>query len=178
MTTVKPNENVRREGIACKVRFKKNPLYTANVYEFFVAREPTKPRADIIFIPLSPKQLEAVKKLRADQHKNGNRGGIGYSTVRTYPANHSLQWTTFDPMKGNWDIKPVRLGIGTLLHHAITEHLAANYPKHRVHHELVTTRERREHLKAMGINPEQAYKVEEYRDIIRRYIEKRKAQGK
>ncbi len=160
------------KGIVAKIRSKRDKNGKRGVtFQFDFARKLWAVLPNRRFIPLSETQrtsLENIVKPRGASYY------IGSARVRVSPESRHITWETFYPR-----FKLNRKGIGTRIHSAMVEYLARKFAGHTIsHHKDDITYERTEQLKAMGINPSQQYRIEEYRDKVRQYVERRKREGK
>ncbi len=85
----------------------------------------------------------------------------------------SIQWIKFYPF-GTRETPALRgTRIGELVHHAVVEHLADNYPNYKIYHSEAIQDARRKQLEGMKIKLEKDYEIEAYRKLVRRHMEKR-----
>lgn len=117
-----------------------------------------------LFIPLPEEKAEQFQR-----HFSMHPPGEVFLTVR----GNSIQWIKFYPF-GNKDTPPIRgTRVGELVHHAIVEHLADNYPGRTIYHSEEIKHARKKQLEGMKISPGQDYQIEAYRQLVRRHMEKR-----
>ncbi len=118
-------------------------------------------------IPLSPAQLEAWA-----QHVRQHNFRIGDAVIRADRHAKRIGWTYFYPFGTASFIDTPKRGIGTIIHHHVTEFLARNFRGYVVWHTTPGVG-RQAHLRAMGIAPYTEYPINRYRKIVRRYLDKK-----
>ncbi|MDP3742313.1 MAG: hypothetical protein Q8R15_03295 [Candidatus Micrarchaeota archaeon] len=119
-----------------------------------------------IFIPLPERKARQFQR-----HFWIHPAGYGSLSVKK----KSIQWIRFYPF-GHRETPALRgTRIGELVHHAIVEHLADNYPNRTIRHSEseAILHARRKQLEKMKIDPDKVYKIEAYRQLVRTHMEKR-----
>ncbi len=146
-----------------------------------------------IYIPLSPLQLNRLdnylENLRKYRRKRGSEGHpifqghtpyVGLLELKVSHEKKHIQWHGFDPFEelilekrdSGYGI-PSGVGIGDLVHYATVKHLAAKYKGYTIsHYKWSVEPERVKQLARMGIDIGKTYKLREYHDKVRTYIEK------
>lgn len=135
-----------------------------------VEARPKQLQENQFFIPLSRRQFKTWKEIKKKAK------GEATATFSVYKEHRRIQWLFFYPFgvreaeeQNAFGDKP-RMGIGSIVHHHITEFLARNYPNHIIRHLGVVHPGRKRHLEAMGITQLTPYPIEAYRDIVRRFM--------
>ncbi len=128
-----------------------------------------------VFIPLSETQVAALGKLK---RKWGEELGTCGFTV-----NHPkklVTWYNFFPTGSKDQTRLPQQGIGTRVHQGIAQFIAEHYADYKVTHteDVFMDNSRKMQLSKMGINPDQPTHVQEYLQLVRAYVEKRKREGK
>ncbi len=126
------------------------------------------------FIPLNSEQLTAIEKYR--EHVS-EENAPAYASVTLNQDAKTLTWRLFHPHGLDRNVEvfraPIRKGIATAVHLAITRFLADRYASHRIIHDNRIPLERIEHLRQMGINHRLRYRIEDYYEIIRSYAKRK-----
>ncbi len=122
------------------------------------------------FIPLTPDQFTAIEKYR---ERVSEESMPAYASITLNQLTRTLTWRLFHPHGLDRNVEvfkaPVRKGIATAVHLAITRFLADRYALHRIVHDSRVPLERAQHLRQMGVDQYRRYKIEDYYDIIRGY---------
>lgn len=135
-------------------------------------------RSGHVFVPLNKEQLAATGRFYGVELPGSFKvGPEGTCTVHVLHDEHKIQWITFFPFgvgKGS-DATPKKIGIGPLVHYAITEYLAKRHKLegYNVTHNHDASEERIKQLELMGIDTKVPYPFPRYREIVRQAIVKR-----
>ncbi|MFH0713979.1 MAG: hypothetical protein V1722_04850 [Candidatus Micrarchaeota archaeon] len=125
-------------------------------------------------ILLNKLQATKLEKLQADKKAAGLGDKlVGYAHLHLEPRK-TIRWTAFRPFGSSIAAVrnvPTRYGIGTIVHGAITEYLAKQYPRHRIRHDAVVSWPRQQQLTAMGIASWQFYPMKTYARTVRQYTQ-------
>lgn len=132
--------------------------------------------AETLFIPLRANQAEALRRYREAVPETRAPGLVRFHLH--HGGDTHLKELEFYPFgEHNYavegEFKPTRLGIGTLVHHAVVEHLAKRFPGHVISHSPGTLVPRQKQLLEMGIDPKKEYTIEKYLQIIRRHMKRK-----
>ncbi len=134
-----------------------------------------------VYIPLSKPQLSRLtdftNKIRAVAPDPSGlpRNSFGYVSLAIDHAEKRVLWFDFTPFERESPAikSPTGVGIGDLIHYAIVKHLKEQYKNHVVNHvpESVSA-DRVKQLARMGIDVKKTYKIRDYHDKVRAYIER------
>ncbi|MFH0713635.1 MAG: hypothetical protein V1722_04235 [Candidatus Micrarchaeota archaeon] len=145
-------------------------------FTFSLTQRLGKRSAFEFFVPLTDAQVREIATYR--QRVPENRA-LARAAVTLDNETRTLTWRSFYPhgLERQTDLEtahaPIRRGIATALHYAITKFLADNYELHHIRHDNRMPLEREEHLRKMGINPRAHYKITQYYEIVKRYAERK-----
>ncbi|MFH1246827.1 MAG: hypothetical protein V1644_00455 [Candidatus Micrarchaeota archaeon] len=131
-----------------------------------------KPREERIIVPLPAHNIRAIVRFLKSR---GHSASDGTGSVALHYDDKRITLGRFMPL-GTYNKKgPFRKGIGTRVHHAIVEHLAETLKGRTIKHQSREKLSRRRilQLEAMGVDITREYPIEEYRDIVRRYMERK-----
>ncbi len=126
-------------------------------------------RKNRVFIPLSPTQAKQIERL--SRTRKGN--WLGFATLLKRRRENNLEWIEFYPTGRRAIENITRLGIGTRVHHGVTELLAKKFKRYSIEHDATLSAAHKAQLRAMGIKHSTRYPVEQYAEIVRRYAAKK-----
>ncbi len=153
------------KGIICTIA-PRTPFIEETLYLYFhitLGQRPNPTDKTKLFIPLPQEKAEKLERHFA-MHLPGE--------VLLKVEKDSIQWNKFYPF-GTREDAPLRgTRIGELVHHAIVEHLADNYPNRKIYHTEGISDKRRQQLLRMQLDPIETYEIETYRHITRKHMEK------
>ena len=152
-----------------------------NVREFslFFSRRPAQPAMDEITITLTPKQRQIIERRYRDEvDKLAGRERIGHATLNISPKKKKVKWVTFYPFGSKPSEMLLRKGIGSRVHSAIIESIAAEFPEHKIAHNIQIENARVDQLRSMGIDPYYAHTMKAYLTKVRQYMTEQKKKGK
>lgn len=154
------------KGIICSIEPRTPFVGETHLYfHTSIGRAPDPKDKTKIFIALPEEKLRQLERHFTIHPLPGE---ILLTITRNY-----IQWAKFYPF-GTRETPALRgTRIGELVHHAIVEHLADNYPNHTIYHSEAIEHARRKQLEGMKISPGQDYQIEAYRQLVRRHMEKR-----
>ncbi len=135
-----------------------------------------------IYIPLSKPQLSRLARYTGEIRATAGKkypaspdGSFGYVALVIDHSKKQARWHEFEPFETKWPVikSPAGIGIGDLMHYAIVKHLKEQYKNHVVNHvpESVSA-DRLKQLERMGIDVKKTYKMRDYHDKVRAYIER------
>ncbi len=164
-----------------KMQMDKEAKGTHLEFEMKLGKKPIK--KEVLFVPLSEDRYQALLKLRQAKRRRLGNANNGSAGLYIMPRIKKIEWVSFYPTGtiDSWLDENYhgvafpsvrRMGIGSLVHHAVTEKIAELFPHYKIQH-LTVSYERRDHLNAMGIDERKSYPIENYRDIVRRYMKKK-----
>ncbi len=164
-------------GLVGQISIGRFPGFKIVEFRFLPLTREHPPSGEHVLVKLNPGQFKLfmghytqhLAEGKAQFHIKGGK----ITEMRFFPFGDSETTRAIKPPRGS--------KVGTLVHHAVVEYLADNFPNHVVHHDLTnpekglihgTSKERIGHLRKIGINPERDTPIEEYQQITRRHMEK------
>ncbi|MDP3742311.1 MAG: hypothetical protein Q8R15_03285 [Candidatus Micrarchaeota archaeon] len=155
-----------KKGIVLQIKPIKGASVELSTKLYFYTSAGNEPRNSDktkLFVPLPEKKF---KKL--EMHFATHVRGESLLAV----TKNSIEWRRFYPFGTQKPLRGTR--IGELVHHAIVEHLADNYPNRIIlHGSSAITPARRKQLRKMRIKEAEFYEIETYRQLVRRHMERR-----
>lgn len=165
-------------GLHAQVSLEPMPEGRRLEFTFSLTPRPGKRSAFEFFVPLTDAQVQEITNYR--QRVPENRA-LARAAVTLDSDARTLTWRSFYPhgLERQTDLEtvhaPVRQGIATALHYAVTKFLADNYEFHHIKHDNRMPLEREEQLRKMGINKHERYKIAQYLERVKRYAERKLA---
>lgn len=170
MAALQPVERTQLRGLNAHISYEKVPNGKRIKFTFKLGTRPKWTSRFHFFIPLKPEQFTAIEEYR---ERLSEENAPAYASITLNQPEKTLTWRLFHPHGLDRNVEvfkaPIRKGIATAVHLAITKFLADRYALHRVIHDNRIPLERIEHLRQMGIDHYKRYKVEDYYEIIRSY---------
>ncbi len=174
-----------KRGIIGRIKTEETPKGSAIGFTFRQAKWRRREKLPTInrnsvYIPLSKQQLSRLagytNKMHAMAFPEDLPGNsFGYASVLIHPNKKLVIWCDFVPFERKWtSVKsPTGIGIGDLIHYAIVKHLKEQYKDYTISHvHDSVSPERKKQLTRMGIDVKKPYKMCDYRDKVRAYIER------
>ncbi len=160
-------------------RFERNPEINEELFELFFKRKPRLLPKNEFAVKLTPVQRQALEA-RYQTEPNVLAGHERIGDVRLFFRRKEkiVQWSRFFPLGADPSSTLLKKGIGSRIHHAITEHAAQQFSNYHIIHDSSIELPRLKQLQAMGIDPYFTYAMPDYLARVREFMTEQKKKGK